>query len=64
MSRFLDIGYEAERQMKGLNPVALHGFVRGAEWADGTMIEKACYWLEEHGIEDEVIYSFKKAMEE
>ena len=64
MSRFLDIGDEAERQMANLHPVALHGFVRGAEWADATLIEKACYWLEEHGIKDTVIREFKKAMEE
>ena len=25
-----------------------NGFVKGAEWADKTMIEKACKWITEH----------------
>lgn len=25
-----------------------NGFVKGAEWADKTMIEKACQWITEH----------------
>jgi hypothetical protein len=52
-------------------------FIEGARWADNTMIEKACEWLEKH-VEDfmpptnslhdyntgELIHFFKKAMEE
>lgn len=26
---------------------AYEGFIRGAEWADKTMIDKACEWLKE-----------------
>lgn len=37
-------------------------FKQGAEWADKTMIEKACKWLEDCAILD--IEEFKKAMEE
>jgi len=40
---------------------------RGAEWADRTMIDKACSWLlewETHQGEDiEVVEQFRKAME-
>lgn len=52
-------------------------FIAGAKWADKTMIEKACEWIEKH-VEDfipptnslhdynteELIHFFKKAMEE
>ena len=42
------------------------GFVTGAEWADRTMIDKACSWLlewETHQGEDiEVVEQFKQAM--
>lgn len=50
------------------------GFIEGAKWADKTMIEKACEWLEEENrmrmFELEMILGknfinyFKKAMEE
>ena len=49
------------------------GFRRGAEWADKTMIEKACMWLDnnaENYIIDGELYvealmsSFKESMEE
>ena len=48
------------------------GFIHGAEWADRTMIEKACEWLEEQSccgyIEDidvnEFVAQFRKAMQE
>lgn len=52
------------------------GFVDGAEWADRTMIGKACEWLHtalyldhEHSIEhryatlEELLNDFRKAME-
>ena len=52
-------------------------FEEGAEWADKTMIEKACDWLKENiwvyinyescsgeELENDVIEDFRKAMEE
>ena len=43
---------------------AMDAFEAGAEWADKTMIEKACEWLKEHyapaGFVDGI---FRKAME-
>lgn len=49
-------------------------FTKGAEWADKTMIDKACQWLEENyyniyqgtwqEIKEQFIDDFKKAMEE
>ena len=44
-----------------------NGFVKGAEWADKTMIEKACEWLIRGGYfvnSNETIEDFRKAMEE
>lgn len=42
------------------------GYVDGAQWADSTMIDKACEWLlewETHQGEDiEVVKQFKQAM--
>jgi hypothetical protein len=64
MLRFVEIGEEAESQMKGLHPVALHGFVRGAEWADRTMLDRACEWLRYYGMKVETIDAFRRAMEE
>ena len=37
-------------------------FKQGAKWADKTMIEKACEWLEDCAVVD--IEEFRKAMEE
>lgn len=37
-------------------------FINGAKWADKTMIDKACEWLENCAVVD--IEEFKKAMEE
>lgn len=67
------IDWEYERGLK-------EGFVKGAKWADDTMIDKACEWLWEHfynhphiksfvctesfGDSEEMIKCFKKAMEE
>ena len=58
----------------------LYGFIEGAVWADKTMIEKACKWLEENITNDstrglmakygrcvtrgELLRDFKQAMEE
>lgn len=53
-------------------------FIVGAEWADKTMIEKVCKWLKENANDyldwydweecrlntDNLLYDFKKAMEE
>lgn len=38
------------------------GFECGAKWADKTMLEKACEWLEDCAVVD--IEEFKKAMAE
>ena len=51
------------------------GFVCGAQWADKTMLDKACEWLQEHSGDylfypfcefdkGELVKDFKKAMEE
>ena len=52
----------------------IQGFKDGAKWADKTMLEKACEWLEENyynvyqgtwqEIKEQFINDFKKAMEE
>lgn len=52
----------------------IQGFKDGAKWADKTMLEKACEWLEENyynvyqgtwqEIKKQFINDFKKAMEE
>lgn len=39
---------------KGVKDSHIH-FLRGAEWADSTMIDKACEWLEETFKDGEVI---------
>ena len=52
-------------------------FKEAVEWADKTMIEKACEWLEEYGDDfgvpesesgrvyvDDLVCEFRKAMEE
>lgn len=51
---------------KGVKDSHRH-FLRGAEWADSTMIDKACEWLEENypsldGHRDWLIEQFRKAM--
>ena len=62
-----------------IDPVAderEESFAEGAEWADKTMIEKACKWLSDNKnnyiidiegetlIDDQIITDFRKAMEE
>lgn len=57
--------------------LAFGDFINGAEWADKTMIDKACEWLKEYGGDfgvpesesgrvyvDDLVYEFRKAMEE
>lgn len=53
--------------------VSSENFVKGAEWADKTMIEKACEWLKENlqdyinddwTSEPDFIKEFKQAMTE
>lgn len=46
-------------------------FVVAAQWADKTMIEKACEWIQKEVLEDypyviwpDVVEDFRKAMEE
>jgi hypothetical protein len=40
-----------------------HSFVHGAEWADETMIDKACHWLERN-IRDYVTYDGEIELQE
>lgn len=54
------------------------GFIAGAEWKEQQMIDKACEWLKDNANDyldwydweqcrvdkDELVYDFKKAMEE
>lgn len=45
---------------------ALRGFCRGAEFADKTMLDRACKWLKDGGYfvnSNESIEDFRKAME-
>ena len=57
--------------------IAYLDFVRTAEWADRTMIEKACEWLKDNIFEypwwdddapsfneNDIVNDFRKAMEE
>jgi hypothetical protein len=53
---------------KGIKDPHIH-FLRGTEWADHTMIEKACEWLENDfeeltrlHLDNTVIDKFRKAM--
>lgn len=54
-----------------------HAFEEGAKWADKTMIERACEWLEDNIFDypwwdddapsfddDDIVNDFRKAMEE
>lgn len=70
--------YPYEGGIKGMiceNSIPI--FIQGAEWADRTMIEKACEWLKEYGDDfgvpesesgrvyvDDLVCEFRKAMEE
>ena len=64
--------YPYEGGIKGLiceNSIPI--FIQGAEWADKTMINKACEWLKENiegGVHPQSAYGFvekfRKAMEE
>lgn len=54
--------------IKGLPQTSAHQaiFVEGAEWADKTMLDRACEWLENGGYfvnSNETIEDFRKAME-
>ena len=46
---------------------AQDAFIKGAEWADKTMIDKACEWLMlqgcEYATEEVMVEHFRKAME-
>lgn len=55
--------------IKGLPQTSAHQaiFVEGAEWADKTMLDRACKWLENGGYfvnSNETIEDFRKAMKE
>lgn len=47
------------------------GFIEGAKWADKTIIEKACEWIQKEVLEDyagvvwgDIVEDFRKAMKE
>ena len=55
------------KDVSDANMWAASNFIKGAEWADKTMIDKACEWLERGGYfvnNNETINDFRKAMEE
>lgn len=64
--------YPYEGGIKGLIcEISIPIFIQGAEWADKTMINKACKWLKENiegGVHPQSAYGFvdrfRKAMEE
>ena len=61
---------EKEAHRVSYNGDEYSSFIQGAEWADKTMIEKACDWLLQQeemigvSFEKDFIERFKKAMEE
>lgn len=65
MTREEQIENEAYRD--SYNSYEFESFMRGAKWADKTMIDKACEWLLRGGYfvnNTETIEDFRKAMEE
>lgn len=76
MTRVEEIENEAYRVSN--NSDEFNSFIQGAEWADETMIKKACEWLKDNANDyldwydweecrldtDTLLYDFKKAMEE
>ena len=46
MTREEEIEKEANRV--SYNGDEFYSFIKGAEWADKTMIDKACKWIEEY----------------
>ena len=70
MSNCDDIAGEVDYK----STAAYEGFIKGSKWADKTMIEKACKWLELNTnpifysgngwTTEEFIDNFKKAMKE
>ena len=64
MTREEEIKKEAHRV--SYNGDEFSSFILGAEWADETMIEKACEWLRNYntGVRgEEFINEFREAME-
>lgn len=61
---------EPEYLLQSPNVLGAQGFEQDAKWADKTMIEKACRWLEHQeemigiSFEEDFIERFKKAMKE
>jgi hypothetical protein len=58
---------EKKAHQVSYNTDEYESFIFGAEWADETMIKKACEWLTKGGYfvnNSEIIEEFKKAMEE
>ena len=58
---------EKKAHQVSYNTDEYESFILGAEWADETMIDKACEWLLRGGYfvnNTETIEDFRKAMEE
>ena len=64
--------YNEVKYLSDLSAFPIAAFKAGAEWADGTMVNKACEWLEREYayngsmsvLNNELIEAFRKAMEE
>lgn len=79
MTRREEINQQAEEYRQPYRDGGYHlsskdirdAFEEGAEWADKTMIDKACEWLQEEVLNDykgvvwdQIVEDFRKAMEE
>ena len=63
MTREQEIDNEAKRNFF-LTKEEEIAFLIGAEWADRTMIDKACEWLSKANYTETFVKKFRKAMEE
>lgn len=59
-----EVGFtQIVKEAKGVNSAYGIGFLEGAEWADRTMIEKACKYISRHQCEYIDFDEFKNYME-
>ena len=72
MTREEQIIEAADEKSRCESPYFYDAFIEGAKWADHTMIERACEWLQENCAiiwespcnPDKVVEQFKKALKE
>ena len=58
-----EVGFtQIVKEAKGVNSAYGIGFLEGAEWADRTMIEKACKYISQHQCEYIDFDEFKNYM--